>query len=490
MTQHFDLFLSYSRNDQGQADNLFAQLEQAGISVFWDQDSIREGDMWLEKLQQAVDQCDTFLLLLGRDGVQRWIGAEVQVALLRHFGPHDDALRLPIFPLLLGDVEPERLPAFLRIFQATAWDGEESLNARLLENIVKKSQAANPDIHFEGCPFVGLDAFQPDQAHLFFGRQRETLEALASFDTRGRGQRVRWLEISGNSGSGKSSLMNAGLLPLIEQGWLFARTGIPNLRIIGPMMPGEHPLTMLAETLAHDFSTDQQTLEMDDISGRLEKNDHGLARWLRSRKENDTAFLLAIDQFEELFTYADASEREAFDRLVATAQHDPECPLYLLSTVRADFQDRFDRDLPELQAVRNELGKSWSLPLIRKEGLREVIAGPARLAGLDVSEVETAMLGEAKDEPGALPLVENALHWLWEQRDDGKLSGRQFNDQGGLAGILSRNADALIDVLGDKQLALKLLFNLVKVDPELRQHARKRLSLDEAIRIAGGGNPG
>jgi hypothetical protein len=80
VTQRFDLFLSYSRNDLQAANNLFAQLEQAGISVFRDQDSIREGDLWLEKLQQAVDQCDTFLLLLGQDGVQRWVGAEVQIA--------------------------------------------------------------------------------------------------------------------------------------------------------------------------------------------------------------------------------------------------------------------------------------------------------------------------------------------------------------------------------------------------------------------------
>jgi hypothetical protein len=258
---------------------------------------------------------------------------------------------LPIFPLLLGEMEPGRLPAFLRLFQATAWDGEESLNARLLKSIEQRSQASNPDLHLEGSPFVGLDAFQPDQAHLFFGRQRETLDALASFDTRGMGQRLRWLEISGNSGSGKSSLMNAGLLPLIEQGWLFARTGIAKWKIIGPMMPGENSLAMLAETLARDFSTPQQTLDMTNIRRTFEDDERGLAEWLRSRKKSDTAFLLAIDQFEELFTYADASERQAFDRLVATALQDPECPLYLLSTVRADFQDRFDRDLPELQTA-------------------------------------------------------------------------------------------------------------------------------------------
>jgi hypothetical protein len=95
-----------------------------------------------------------------------------------------------------------------------------------------------------------------------------------------------------------------------------------------------------------------------------------------------------------------------------------------------------------------------------------VISGPARLAGLDVSEVKEAMIDQARDEPGALPLVENALHYLWEQRNGNRLSGRLFTEQGGLAGILSRSADDLLDGLGRPQRdrALELLFRLVQVD--------------------------
>ena len=70
-------------------------------------------------------------------------------------------------------------------------------------------------------------------------------------------------------------------------------------------------------------------------------------------KQDDTAFLLAIDQFEELFTFADADERRRFDRLLAAALEDADCPLFVLSTVRADFLDRFAEDLPRLVAVRN-----------------------------------------------------------------------------------------------------------------------------------------
>jgi TIR domain len=251
MTDRWYVFLSYSRNDLDAAALLRAQLERAGLSVFKDNKSIREGDLWLDRLQQAVDGCEAFVVLVGRDGVGRWIGAETQAALNRYFGPHEDAERLPIFPILLKGTEAETLPAFLRLFQATPWNGADALPDRLLKQIRARTIVADKAVAFEGCPFVGLAAFRIDQAHLFFGRQKETLDALACFDTRPGHAAVRWLEINGNSGSGKSSLMQAGLLPLmIDQGWLWPRTSYAHWRRIGPMMPGERPVGMLAESLA------------------------------------------------------------------------------------------------------------------------------------------------------------------------------------------------------------------------------------------------
>ena len=486
------IFLSYSRNDPEAAANLRSQLEQGGLSVFKDDQSIREGDLWLTRLQEAVDGCSGFVVLVGRDGVGRWIGAETQVALIRYFGPHDDPKRLPIFPVLLGDARPESLPAFLRLFQVTPWNGSDPLPDGLLEQIRERRLVAAEGVVFEGCPYVGLDAFRIDQARLFFGRQKETLEALACFETRQDRKAVRWLEINGNSGCGKSSLMNAGLLPLVEQGWLWPRTRIAHWLRIGPMMPGQRPVAMLAESLAR-FSRDalDDPLEMADIRDALEKDDRALAEWLRGRKRDNTAFLLALDQFEELFTFADKGERQHFDRLLAAALGDADCPLYLLSTVRADFLDRFD-DLPSLIDLRNRLAHPWTLPLIGDEAVREIIAGPARLADLDVSEVRDAMVADAHGEPGALPLVENALEWLWERREGNRLSGRRYMDQGRLAGILSGSADALLRALDPKRhkWAQELLFNLVKVDPESRQHTRRRIPREEAEAIAGGGDQG
>ena len=101
MTEHSDVFLSYNRNDREAAINLRGQLQRCGLNVFKDDERIRAGELWIDRLQEAVGNCGAFVVLVGRDGVRRWIGAETQVALNRYFAPHNDALRLPIFPILL-----------------------------------------------------------------------------------------------------------------------------------------------------------------------------------------------------------------------------------------------------------------------------------------------------------------------------------------------------------------------------------------------------
>ncbi len=168
-------------------------------------------------------------------------------------------------------------PAFLRLFQATPWNGDRAALPAFPRLRCSNRSASAPSsptrtTTFEGCPFVGLDAYGTDQAQLFFGRQMETLDALACFDTRPGSPTVRWLEINGNSGSGKSSLMNAGLLPLVDQGWLWPRTGYAHWRRIGPMMPGAHPVEMLAEYLARAFDA-----KMGAIVKELEEGDDAAA---------------------------------------------------------------------------------------------------------------------------------------------------------------------------------------------------------------------
>lgn len=496
------VFLSYSHADHQAALILRTYLEKAGIGVFHDVQSIRTGDNWMQRLQDTLQQCTAFVLLVGRDGVRRWVGAEVQVALNRHLSAHDDLQRLPIYTLLLPGSDAEHLPPFLALFQHLPWNGSDPLPGSLVAAIRAKTELLDGSGTFDGCPFLGLGAFQPEHARLFFGRQKETLEALSCLGAqtsaqpehilRNGGLFYRWLQIEGNSGAGKSSLVNAGLLPLVEQGALWARTGYSRWHIVGPMLPGEKPLQRLAEVLEQTLAADAGQRDSLQRLQLLERDERALGCMLNDHKDADTAYLLVVDQFEELFTFSDREEQRRFDAQLAYALQDQDCPLFLVSTVRIDFLAGFEQ-LPRLSERYNRQCKRYLLKTISRDGLREVIEQPARLAGLDVREITAALLHDAEGEVGALPLVQNALYYLWEQRHGDCMSGALYQEKGGMAGLLEVQADDLLQRLDaavpkGKACALELLLAMTRIDDEGR-HTRRRIAQDEARRVAGFDDP-
>ena len=162
-------------------------------------------------------------LLIGKDGVQRWVGAEYHVALRRHYAKAGESESLPIFPVLLEDTQSIPLPAFLSSFQSVRWDISEPLPPQLIAAIQSRATRNGNAITFEGRPFLGLSAFGRQHAPLFFGRRQETLRALEGLGDQHRIVRkersVATAKYSlaadrSNSGSGKPSLVNAGMLPL------------------------------------------------------------------------------------------------------------------------------------------------------------------------------------------------------------------------------------------------------------------------------------
>lgn len=496
------VFLSYSRSDRDAAIAARIALERAGIAVFQDIDGIHAGEDWLARLQEALQRCAAFVVLVGQDGVRRWVGAEVQVAINRRYSAREDSPPLPIYPVLLRGAPADRLPPFLALFQATAWSPEEPLPQALIDGVRSLTVTRAETLRFDGCPFVGLHAFRAKDAHLFFGRGQETLDALAGL---GAQQAVhpehvhgaspslhhRWLQVEGASGSGKSSLVCAGILPMVERGGLWARTGFDAWRIVGPMLPGADPVDKLAEVLEHALVPAPEVRNSLARLQGLQRDDDALRRTLRDAHRDDEAFLLVVDQFEELFTLSDPRRRARFDALLAAALEDPQCPMYLVSTIRSDFLDRFEL-LPRLQALANRTCKRYLLPLASEDGLREVIERPAQLAGLDVREVTGAILEDARDEVGALPLVQNALFVLWTVREGHRLSGAAYRRLGGIAGMLSAQADELLDrveaqVPGGRVAALELLLRLTRVGDEGR-HTRQRITRREAVLVAGDGD--
>ena len=177
---------------------------------------------------------------------------------------------------------PEEKPSVQSLRQ------DSSYEATPIDNEIK--------INTEESPYLGLRAFKPKDKHLFYGRRKEIKEALGSFD-----QSCPWLQIEGNSGAGKSSLVNAGILPEIEAGKLTAQTGYKHWIIINTITPGETPLRHLAEALEQSLVRDSAQRDTLARQKRLEADKRALSYMLSDLKKDNTAFVLFVDQFEELF---------------------------------------------------------------------------------------------------------------------------------------------------------------------------------------------
>jgi hypothetical protein len=216
------IFLSYAGTDRDTATRLNHGLTAAGVERIWqDVDQIHPGDNWIDTLQDALQQCSAYVILLGSGGVKNWVKAELGIAIKRHF---DSNGGFPIYPLLLPSVTPEDLPPFLSLFQAERLPAELTADdyrrlAQSLASTREVAQSAEPAaIASNICPYPGLEAYDENTARFYFGRQRETLEALALFGRTRDGSYRRWLQIDGPSGCDKSSLVKVGMIPAIRRG--------------------------------------------------------------------------------------------------------------------------------------------------------------------------------------------------------------------------------------------------------------------------------
>ncbi|MEU7282484.1 helix-turn-helix domain-containing protein [Streptomyces sp. NPDC045431] len=287
-------------------------------------------------------------------------------------------------------------------------------------------------------PYQGLARFEPDDHDRFFGR-----DELVAKLRRMEGEH-RFSAVFGPSGSGKSSLLRAGLIPTLRED---SASGVAAIRIL---IPGEHPLRTHAGALGPK-----------DAAG-------------------DT--LIVIDQFEEVFTLCrDAAQRTEFiDRLLAARQ--PDSRLRVVIAVRADFYGR----LAEHRALAEAVSASGLLvgPMSASE-LREVIVKPAQGAGLIVERELTARLvREVEGEPGGLPLLSHVLHETWRRRRGRALTLQAYEAAGGLHGAIAQTAEDVYAGLSDEQakLARTVLLRLISPgegSPDTRRPAA-RSELDTA----------
>ncbi|MCP4543133.1 MAG: protein kinase [Chloroflexi bacterium] len=312
-------------------------------------------------------------------------------------------------------------------------------------------------------PYKGLRPFGEADAADFFGREalvQELLGRMAEADDPAAGARQdlgRFLAVVGPSGSGKSSVVKAGLIPALRQGGIL---GSEDWFIID-LMPGAHPMEELEAALLRIAVNPPESL-----LAQLREDERGLLRAVRRVLPADPniELVLVIDQFEEVFTQVtdEAVRTHLLDSLV-TAVLDERSQVRVVVTLRADFTGRALEYVDFGELVRHRTAFVLPLPL---EELEQAIVGPAARSGLAVEPgLVATMMQDVGDQPGILPLLQYALTELFERREGRMLMLSAYQESDGVTGALARRAEELYSSLdkAGQEAARQIFLRLVTV---------------------------
>ena len=310
-------------------------------------------------------------------------------------------------------------------------------------------------------PFPGLRPFEFHETHLFFGREGQSAQLIAKLST------TRFLAVVGTSGSGKSSLVRAGLLPALFGG-LMGKSG--SRWRIAIMRPGNDPIGNLARALNESdglspAGTTPSSVRHAITEALLRRGSLGLIEVTCQAKLADRENLLVlVDQFEELFRVEQSTasqetenEKAAFVKVLLEAKRQRDIPIYVVLTMRSDYLGDCAQfwDLPE---AINE--SQYLIPRLTREQRREVITGPVAVGGATITpRLVNRLLNDVGDNPDQLPLLQHALmrtwnQWQEEQHPSKPLDLHHYEAIGGLVDALSRHADEAYDELSETQQQL------------------------------------
>ncbi|HZN10891.1 MAG TPA: hypothetical protein VFC61_04385, partial [Blastocatellia bacterium] len=345
-----------------------------------------------------------------------------------------------------------------------------------------------------GNPFPGLRPFEFEESHLFFGRDGQRERLISKLAAR------RFLAVVGTSGSGKSSLVRAGLLPALFGGVM---TGAGSAWRVALLRPGDDPFGNLARALTGPdvFRAESQEgagVQTAIVEAILRRGCLGLIEAVRQAPlPEGENLLILVDQFEELFRIRHATQvedyendRVAFVKLLLEAQRQNEFPIYVALTMRSDYLGdcaQF-RDLPE---AINE--SQYLIPRLTRAERREAIAGPVAVFGGKITpRLINRLLNDMGDDPDQLPILQHALMRVWTTwaKDYGPeepLDLCHYEVIGGWGAALSRHAEEAYDGLGAegrRQLAAGVFKRLTEKGGDNRE-TRRPATLAELCAVTG-----
>ena len=480
-TLRIDVFLSHHHDDKAVVEKVADELKRSGLEPWLDSWQLPAGVRWQPEIADALAVCASCAVFVGPADVGAWQHQELEVALDR--AAKDDAFRV-FLVLLPGAPDPFDAAGLSPFLSTRTWvdlrDGLEDQGAleRLVNavNGVPPGGGRMPGTAASVCPYRGLRTFDEAHAEYFFGREADVQRVLEKLKT------SRFLAVIGASGSGKSSLVRAGVLPALRAAATPGNGG-PTIRVL---VPGTRPLTTLAAHLVRLQPGAGMRRTVDDLAS--DQRSLNLAASLllvdRAREER---LVWVVDQGEELFTLCrDDRERAQFLGNLLYAASAPDGRTSVILTFRADFYARLAAYPEVAQAVA---AHQFLVGPLDAGKLRRVIEEPARRVGLtfDRGLVET-IHDDVKHEPGALPLLEHALMELWNRRSGLRLTLEGYRASGGVDGALSQRADEIYEDFTPEQrdIARRTLLRLTALG-EGTEDTRRRAALTE---VTGGDTDG
>jgi hypothetical protein len=492
-------FLSYHSPDQALAERLKVAVERRdpAARVFFAPTHLRAGGSWSAQLAQEIADADAFILLIGEAGVGKWQVPEYDEALDRWVNSDRR------FPLIVVLLEGQTAPG-LQFLRQLHWIvtpdlASEKDVARLFD--AAAGSGTNPgELWRYTSPYRGLEAMEEKDSDYFFGRTQETVDVLTALAAPDR-----LPVLIGNSGVGKSSLAQAGVLAALKRQAWPEKAGAShpwppvfhNSRqwCFLSLRPGTDPLKALVECFLDTWqftATDPERVKQQLGWIELLHDKATLSDLIdateRRRKELDQpqppGFFLYVDQGEELYVRAEERQRRRFSELLAQSLSEPR--LRIMMSLRSDFLGSLQRDKP-LFGARQQI----DVPPLGEAELREVVSRPAHLLaarfeteGL-IDIITRRTFEDSMKDVGALPLLSYALDDMWTQmvrRSDGtlRLPAQSFE----LGGVLADRADRFLAERPEAESALRRVLTLrlatVREDGEPTRRRAARAEFSEA----------